>query len=572
MKLLSGRHVPLETRLTQFFILSELIWVSANALLSYVVKLPIAITYMYMVNMAWIAFLVLLQFATRSVKLCKTLFLTSLIFIIPIMWFFLGGTAGSANVLFVCEYIAFIMCLSGWKRNVYLIIAVISTPLSQNVSRNIKTPEWLTFDPRQQAICGSLLGISTSIVIIALLIKQKAEYAKERDAAIESEKALEVSNKALEQSNKMQKNFLANMSHEIRSPLGIVLGFNNLITDSNDLEHIHEYSKNIDNAGRTLRTVINDILDYSKIESGKLDIINENYSFRGMIEEIETDISLKADEKGLKFIVNIDDKIPSMLYGDNVRVRQCLLNILSNAVKYTDTGEIVFDIEAENFNESDTSCNVKYTVSDTGRGISEEAIPHLFDAFQRLDESQNRGIEGTGLGLAIVKSLLDEMNGTVDVTSTKNVGTTFTVQIEQDVAKVDERLAEIESGSFDFTGKKALVVDDTRLNLTLIAKFLGRLNMESETIDNGKGALERCNEEKYDVIFLDHMMPEMNGIEVFLELRKAKGINESTPVIMLTANAMAGVVQEYMDMGFDGYVSKPIDMNKLKLEIAKVLL
>ncbi len=558
-----GRETSLEVRLTQFFVLSMCVWNLLDTIISFAVGLPNAIIFMYLCNLLWIIINVLLGHIIHKVQLFKYIYLTSNLIIIPVMWFFLGAAEGSANILFVCLYVSMIMCFSGKVSNVYLIVSLILTPISQRLGTVVSRPEWLTMDQRQESICWSMVGLSTSVVIAALLIKLKSEYAKERDAAVESEKALE-------KSNMMQKNFLANMSHEIRSPLGIVLGFNDLISDSDDIECIHEYSRNINKAGRTLRAVINDILDYSKIDSGKLDIIDTDYSFDEMIEEIRTDIKLKAGEKGIKFILNVDNNIPHYLNGDCVRVRQCVLNILSNAVKYTSAGTITFEALRVD-NSDDSICTIKFVVKDTGRGISKDAIPKLFDAFQRLDEGINRGIEGTGLGLSITKNLVDEMGGTIDVDSTLGVGTTFTIVLSQKVATNTKIMDESVIDDMDFTGKKALVVDDTKMNLTLISRFLIKFGMRSVVFDNGKDALADCVDNKYDIIFLDHMMPEMNGIEVFKRLKEMKGINEATPVIMLTANAMAGMSKEYLDLGFDGYVSKPIDVNKLKAEIAKVL-
>lgn len=558
-----GREVSLEERLTRFFVLSVCVWNLLDAIISFAVKLPIAITLMYIANLIWIALTVGIGYAIHKINVFKYIYLSSNLLIIPVMWFFLGGADGSANILFVCLYVSMIMCFSGKVSNIYLAVSLVITPISQRVGTMLPRPDWLIMDPRQKNICWSVVGLSTSAVIAALLIKLKSEYAKERDAAVASEKALE-------KSNLMQKNFLANMSHEIRSPLGIVLGFNDLIADSDDIEYIHEYSQNINKAGRTLRAVINDILDYSKIDSGKLDIIDTDYSFDEMIEEIRTDIKLKAGEKGLKFILNVDKNIPHYLNGDCVRVRQCVLNVLSNAVKYTSAGTITFEALRVD-NSDDSVCTIKFIVKDTGRGISKDAIPKLFDAFQRLDEGINRGIEGTGLGLSITKNLLNEMGGTIEVDSTVGVGTTFTMVLNQKMASNTNIIEESDVEDIDFTGKKALVVDDTKMNLTLISRFLIKFGMRSVVFDNGKDALADCVDNKYDIIFLDHMMPEMNGIETFKRLREMKGINENTPVIMLTANAMAGMSKEYLEMGFDGYVSKPIAINKLKAEIAKVL-
>jgi len=352
------------------------------------------------------------------------------------------------------------------------------------------------------------------------------------------------------------------MSHEIRSPLGIVLGFNSLISETDDIKQIYEYSTNIEKAGKTLQTVINDILDYSKIESGKLDIVCADYSFNELVEEISADIGLKCEGKGLSFVVEKDSTIPDFLYGDNIRIKQCLFNLLTNAVKYTDEGTVSFIIDNAGRNP-DGKVGIKLKIVDTGRGISEGEVPKLFTSFQRLDEGYNRGIEGTGLGLAITKNLLDAMGGTISVESSLGQGTTVTVYLEQPLGKPVGNVVIKPQVVTPVAGTKIMVVDDTPMNLSLVEKMLRKGNYEVVTINSGKKCLEAIMEDKYDLILLDHMMPEMNGVEVFEHLKENPGMNADTPVVMLTANAMMGAEQEYTKMGFNGYLSKPIDQKKL---------
>ncbi len=558
-----NRDYSLEFRLLKFFIVVEECWAIFNVIMSIIFRLPKANIYMYVVVAIFFPlFFVVLHYAPD-----KNLMLTiySIIYFIsnPFVWYFAGGNKASANVLFICEIIVFAMCLSGKRQKIFIVLSVLSSSAVSAISAMPFFHE-LVFTSRQQSAASRNLGLSSSLMIVALLIKQKMEYARERDIAINSEKELE-------QSNKLQKNFLANMSHEIRSPLGIVLGFNGLIMESDDVNQIHEFSHNIDNAGKTLQTVINDILDYSKIESGKLDIIDADYSFKELISEVKNDIGLKCDEKGLKFNVRVSEDIPDNLYGDNIRIKQCMLNVLSNAVKYTDQGSVTLRVNSEKVANDDT-IKITMSVIDTGHGIPKETLPNIFDAFQRLDEGHNRGIEGTGLGLAITKNLLDEMNGTINVQSEYGKGSIFTICINQ---KISGNKASVITGTAEnisLMGLKVLAVDDTKLNLSLIQKLLIKEKIDVTTLDNGADCIEECKKNKYDVILLDHMMPEMDGVETFNRLRNDDdNLNKSTPVIMLTANAMVGAQKDYMDLGFDAYVSKPISIENLRDSINAVI-
>lgn len=555
------RKYAIESRLLQYYVLCELVWAFVNGLISIIIRMPVGTIMVYCGLCIGLIIFMCVGYLIHKETLFARLYFAFILIYNPVMWYFAGGARASASILFIAELVSFVMCLTGVRQKIYIILSMLSTSVIQNVVRRLPDPEY-PMTQRQLIMGGAILGISTSIMIALLLLKQKKEYAKERDMAVESEKELE-------KSNSLQKNFLANMSHEIRSPLGIVMGFNNLICDTDDVELIHEYSKDISQAGTTLLTVINDILDYSKIESGKLAIIEDNYSLNSLIKEIKTDIALKCEEKGLKFVVRVEDTIPDRLLGDVIRIKQCLINILSNAVKYTDKGAVIFNVQHIEATEEGKH-KIKFIVKDTGKGISEEALPNIFSAFQRLDEGMNRGIEGTGLGMAITKNLLDEMNGTIEVESKLGEGSTFTVVLWQQEG-IEEENAQLIEEVDNLNDIKVMVVDDTALNLTLIRKLLEKEGAIVNTFDSGKACLEEVSKNKYDIILLDHMMPEMNGVEVFEEMKLRGGINEDTPIVMLTANAMAGAMKEYMDMGFDGYLSKPIPPLELKETIIRLL-
>lgn len=549
-----SRELSLELKLLNFWFIVNAIWTLFVGLLSFALKLPLETCVVYSVAFIGIILLFLLYRIPKLDFIFREIYYVAIFFMMPFLWYYSGGGRTSANILFVLEIIIYTMCLSGIEQKVYIISSLFSINLVQRIAANLPNPVFIMSE-RQYSIISALVGMSTSIMIATVLIKQKREYKKERDAAINSERELI-------RSNVMQKNFLANMSHEIRSPLGIVMGFNNLICESSDIDQIHEYSKDISQAGTTLLAVINDILDYSKIESGKLTILEVDYSFADFMEEIKKDIGLKCQEKGLKFVSRNDDTIPNSLYGDNIRIKQCMINVLSNAVKYTQQGVVIFNVLNEGMTD-DGKYIIKYIIKDTGKGISAEAIPHLYSAFQRLDEGTNRGIEGTGLGLAITKNLLDEMGGTIEVESELGKGTTFTITLRQKEGNYCENTS-AQAGNINLNGVKVLVVDDTQMNLTIVKKLLENEGATVTTVDNGKDSISIAADTKFDIILLDHMMPGMNGIEVFEQIKDPACCNSTTPIVMLTANAMAGVAKEYMDIGFDGYLSKPILPNELK--------
>lgn len=551
--IISNRNYTLETRLLVSFILFEMIWAAFNCVFAVINRLPQTTISMYLGHVVCLPLFVIIAAAIGKEKIFREIYFISVLFNIPWVWYCAGGNRASANIMFVCELVLYAMCLKGKKRIIFMVLSMISSSIVSGAANRFPELLSLPMDDRQRAMASAGIGASTSLLIASLLIKQKKEYMRERDAAVAAEKELE-------KSNQMQKNFLANMSHEIRSPLGIVLGFNTLISEAEDIKQAHEYSKNIAHAGQTLQIVINDILDYSKIESGKLDIIEADYSFYQLMDDVCTDIKLKASEKGLKFNVDIDKTIPRYLFGDDIRIKQCVLNILSNAVKYTEKGEVSFTVR-NNGTDGDGNYLISFETKDTGKGIKEEDIPNLFLSFQRLDENNNRGIEGTGLGLAITKSLMDEMHGDIHVTSKVGEGSVFTLSLAQKVSNVQISDKSEETNTASLQGAKILAVDDTKLNLVLIKKLLNKYGANIDTADSGRKCIELCETNRYDIILLDHMMPEMDGVETFSKIKMIDGFN--TPVVMLTANAMAGAKQEYIELGFDGYVSKPINQDEL---------
>lgn len=374
--------------------------------------------------------------------------------------------------------------------------------------------------------------------------------------------------------------FLASMSHEIRTPINAVLGIDEMIAKETNEAHIREYAEDIQTAGRNLLAIINDILDYSKIESGKMSIVNMEYDLASVINDSTNMIRIRAEKKGLILKVECDQKIPSRLYGDEIRIRQVLINLLSNAVKYTNTGTITLTVKSQASNDSDI--NLICSVADTGIGIRDQSLPVLFDSFSRVDETNTHQIEGSGLGLAIVKELLDLMHGTISVESTYGSGSKFTVSIPQRVisyspignlATAHNRHTQVSlEDNFMAPGARALIVDDVPMNLKVFCGLLKDTLIDIDTADSGREALSLIASNAYDLIFLDHMMPDLNGVDTLTAIRnmntKKKG---HTPIIMLTANAVLGAKEDYLKMGFDDYLSKPLQKDKLLYLIRKFL-
>lgn len=379
-----------------------------------------------------------------------------------------------------------------------------------------------------------------------------------------------------------KSHFLSNMSHEIRTPINAILGMDEMILREAEDNTILGYAENIRMAGSNLLSLINDILDFSKIESGKLDIIPVEYSLGSVLNDLVNMIEHRAEKKGLSFAVNSSPDLPSILYGDEIRIKQVVTNILTNAVKYTQRGFVALSVEFQKKDEK--TILLKVSVQDSGIGIKEEDIKKLFCAFERIEEKRNRTIEGTGLGMNITKQLLSLMNSKLEVKSIYGKGSTFSFVLEQGVVDwkpmgdFDEAyqrsFAQRKKYCEEFTAPDAriLVVDDTVMNLTVVKGLLKQTKVQIDTAESGTACLEAVKRKKYDIIFLDHRMPGMDGIETLQAMKELKGNkNEDTPVICLTANAVSGARNQYISAGFKDYLTKPIDGHELEATILKYL-
>ncbi|MCR5054178.1 MAG: EAL domain-containing protein [Lachnospiraceae bacterium] len=378
-----------------------------------------------------------------------------------------------------------------------------------------------------------------------------------------------------------KSSFLANMSHEIRTPINAILGMNEMILRESSEEHIREYSHDIERAGMSLLALINDILDFSKIEAGSMEIVESEYELSSMIHDVLNMVRIRTEEKGLKLNVDIDENIPERLYGDEIRFRQILINIMNNAAKYTNEGSVTLKMRGDKSRNG--RIHLICEVIDTGIGIKEEDQENLFGKFQRLDMEKNRSVEGSGLGLAITYNLLTLMKGSIGVRSKYGEGTTFTIMLPQKVidetpiGNLEKRYRSLNDNtkeykeSFKAPDARILVVDDTPMNLTVIKSLLKRTELNIDTCTSGVETLEMVKEKKYDIIFLDYRMPEMDGSEVLRRLKLMDHMNVDTPVVVLTANALSGARERFLKEGFDDYLTKPVVAGKLEETILKFL-
>ena len=381
--------------------------------------------------------------------------------------------------------------------------------------------------------------------------------------------------------NQAKTNFLANMSHEIRTPINAVMGMNEMILRECEDEGIKEYAVNIQSASKTLLALINDILDLSKIEAGKMEIVEDNYKFSQVLNDVVNMIQIKADQKSLAFHVEVDETIPDELYGDEVRIRQIIVNILNNAVKYTKAGSVWLKVTKEAAGED---VLLKIAVKDTGIGIHKEDMDKLFSDFGRLDLKENRNVEGTGLGLSITAKMLKLMKGHLEVESVYGEGSVFTIFLPQKVCGT-ECIGNFEDNfrhymqtvktyqeSFVAPDAEVLIVDDNEMNLFVVRSLLKKTKIHITCCNSGESCLEQVKAHKFDVILLDHMMPGMDGIETMKHIKSMEdGLCRETPVIALTANAILGVREMYLAEGFKDYLSKPIDSEKLEVMLRKYI-
>lgn len=426
---------------------------------------------------------------------------------------------------------------------------------------------------------GSIMLMVMNWIVMSMTIHINFQYRK----SYEQERSLDDMLKVVEakcddaqQATRSKTQFLANMSHEIRTPINAIMGMNEMILRESTESEIRSYASETMIAADSLLGIINDILDITKIEAGKLTIIPVEYSFFSFINDIYNLIRFRAENKKLRLEFIIDENIPTVLLGDDIRLKQILINLLSNAIKYTHIGSVTLEVKYEG------NGNIAFFVRDTGIGIKEKDIKSLFVAFERFEQNKNRGIEGTGLGLNITSSLLKMFGSELVVKSKYGVGSEFSFVVSQEVInpapigkinlKAREHEGKIHTVKFEASEARVLIVDDNAMNRKVFISLLKGTKINIDEAESGKECLSKIEKTAYDIIFMDHMMPEMDGIQTLEEMRKRDNHRcIETPVYILTANAVVGAKEFYIEKGFDGFLSKPIDPDKLEQAIFSVL-
>ena len=445
--------------------------------------------------------------------------------------------------------------------------------LADELDQNIMEPRYFERD-------GRILKCSARRYSYGHILEQEGYIIEILDDT-ENQQHVEILNKynedlkeavaAAEVANEAKSNFLSKMSHEIRTPINAINGMTEMILRESNQAEVLEYANDVKSSSNMLLALVNDVLDFSKIEAGKMELNIVTYRLANVIHDVDIMMRSRAVDKGLIFELKADPDTPCYLIGDDMRIKQIFVNLVSNAVKYTDKGTVIFSVNYERI--SDDEMYLIVSVKDTGRGIKTESLPSLFDSFKRLDEVKNVGIEGTGLGLSITKQFTELMGGTIDVTSTYGEGSEFTVKIPQRIEGIatlrdceHTKTADTKQYNEQFTlpGFKVLVVDDTKMNLKVFASLLKKTQIEVDTAASGAEAIEKCHSNKYHMIFMDHMMPEMDGIQCYEALLADEAnLNKEAPVIMLTANAISGMREMYLSHGFTDYIAKPFQMAEL---------
>ena len=423
--------------------------------------------------------------------------------------------------------------------------------------------------------------IPTSLITcLGMVLLNVGIYLTTENPDAQLAEQLEKEKERADNANKAKTNFLANMSHEIRTPINAVLGMNELILRESKEKDIKQYAKNIEGAAKSLLSIINDILDITKIEAGKLSVISAEYDVSTVIKDVVNMISFKAKMKELEFAVVIDERIPKKLIGDDIRLRQILVNLLNNAVKYTQKGTVTLEIHLRQA-QTDNQARVFFCISDTGIGIKQEDMVKLCAPFERIEEKRNRNIEGTGLGMSITKQLLGLLGSELKVSSVYGEGSEFSFELCQEIAdaapigifeEYNDNVSESYMVAYKAPNAKILVVDDNELNRRVFTGLLKSTKIQIDEAEGGKECLEMVSKEKYDIIFMDHMMPEPDGIETFRIMKEMKDFpSKNAPVVILTANAIVGAKEKYLQEGFRAFLEKPVDYKKLEDMIKELL-
>ena len=526
------------------------------------------------VSLAAMGLIVKISIQKERIQTGATAITILLLLLFPLSFFSAGGFYSGVPEWFIFCFIYVCLTLRGRRMVVFFTLCIAETLLCYAVA--LYHPELATQSTQQSSFFDSafsvvMVGLLTSLLLMFL----NRMYEEENELSQQQKKEIEELNRA-------ENHFFSSMSHEIRTPINTIIGLNEIILRGDIPEDVAENARNIQGASKLLLTLINDTLDLSKIKSGKMEIVNVSYETGALFSEIVNMIWIKAKEKGLEFKLHVDSSIPSMLCGDEVRIKQILINLLNNAVKYTSEGSITLSVRCER--RGLNQVRVWYSVEDTGQGVKKENIPYIFNAFRRVDEEKNRYIEGTGLGLSIVHQLVEMMGGEISVNSVYTKGSTFIVRLDQDI--VDEKelgsftLAsrakshenETYQQSFEAPDAHILIVDDNDMNLMVVSKLLADTKIHIDTAKSAAECLKLTQNHHYDCILMDHMMPEMDGIQCLHALRaQPVGLCQDVPVVALTANAGSDNQLLYRKEGFSGYLAKPVSGALLEAAVLSIL-
>ncbi len=518
----------------------------------------------------------ILTFKYRKLDFAAVLVaLVIIVIVFPFEFMLCGGVNGGAGIWFVLEFFYLFMMFSGKKLGFFLILTVaidvfvyVLSYLHPEMVVPMTTPEAVYIDSLFAVLAVGFAG--------GLIIKfQMYLFEEERTIVLHQKEALE-------EAGNSKNAFFAKISHEIRTPINAIIGLNEMVLRENADGNTREYAKNIKSASKMLLSLVNDILDLSRIESRRMEIFPGAYQTKDLFRELIDMILVSMKEKKLELFVDIDETIPSVLHGDEKRIKQVLLNILANAVKYTKEGSVTLSAKAEKVGEN-TVC-LKISVADTGIGIRKEDLPYLYDAFSRADEKRNLRTEGNGLGLSIVKQLVELMDGKISVDSIYRKGTVFTVELEQEIIDalpignvqylnaVREETEETYKQLFEASEARILLVDDNEMNAYVIKKLLEATRVTVDVARSGEACLEQTKQKFYHIILMDYMMPKLNGSETLKQLRMQRnGLCKESVVILMTANTLEETQRLMRGAHFDGYLEKPIDSRKLEEEILRFL-
>ena len=570
-----GDEMELKERLFRIILVVGTVAVSAAILQGF--TLVNASSLMTIYSVMFIAFIsaFILTFKFHNIDMSSTILGVALIFVALPYIFLKGGGVDSGAGLWICLGIFYVFIMFSGKKLWFFLILTLLIDISCYVVAH-KFPEVVVelATPFEKNFDAGFATITVGLTVGIIMKFQLKIFERERMITEQQQEELKTMSKSKDV-------FFASMSHEIRTPINSIVGLNELILREEPSPEIQGYAKNIQNSSKILLSLVNDILDLSQLEIQKMELVPAEYHISDMLHEAIDMLQVKMLEKELKFNVEIDKNLPSKLYGDERRLKQIIINLLTNAAKYTERGSVTLNCTFEEIDKD--NIELRISVADTGIGIRKEEMEYLFDAFQRADVKRNQKVEGTGLGLPITKHLLDLMDGEITVDSIYTQGSVFSVRIPQKiedstpigefkVVSTETKESNYYNKSFEAPEARILIVDDDDLNLIITTKLLQETKMTIDTASNAEECLRKTKRRFYNLILMDYMMPGMDGGKLLAEIRKQEsGLCKETDVVLVTANVFADKQREYVEMGFDGILEKPVEATRLEEEVLRHL-